>query len=195
VIVGLTGYRGSGKDAVANLLCQRHGFVRRAFADRLKEAAGLIYGLSHEQLHGDYRAKETVDPYLGLTPRFILQQLGTEVARCIHPDTWIIGLENWLYEDVQVQATARRPLRYVVPDVRFPNEAVALRAAERPWGHGRIVAVVGRRAPPAEDVDQHASETNVEELIAASDFAVNNSGDFSALRARVDALVECLGLA
>ncbi len=37
MIIGLTGYAQSGKDTVANILVERYGFTRVAFADKIRE--------------------------------------------------------------------------------------------------------------------------------------------------------------
>ena len=37
MIIGLTGYAQSGKDSVAKILVEKHGFIRVAFADRIRD--------------------------------------------------------------------------------------------------------------------------------------------------------------
>jgi rhodanese-related sulfurtransferase len=69
-----------------------------------------------------------------LTPRLVLQQWGTEVARrAFHDDTWIASLENKL-------SKAHNDI--VITDVRFPNEIQAVRNA------GGIVIRVVRGEEP-----------------------------------------------
>jgi hypothetical protein len=182
-IVGLTGTRGSGKDAVASFMTMLHGYTRVAFADRLKEAASLVYGLSHEQVHGSLAAKEEVDPRWGLSPRFILQQLGTEVGRSIHPDTWIRSL---LDVDIPARESAgASPTGWVVADVRFPNEAAAIR--ER---GGCIVRVVRPGWDLGGAAAQHASE--VELAAIAEDFVIENSGTLEDLGNQTQLLIRKL---
>lgn len=150
MLIGITGRKGSGKDTLGRILRERHGFRTTAFADPLKDAARIIFGLSHAQVHGEIADKEAPDPrWDGLTPREILQRLGTEVGRSIHPETWIRSAM------LRVEA---EPGAWAVTDVRFANEAAAIQA------RGGIVVRVDRPGL-AEGVGAgHASEAGIEAI-------------------------------
>ena len=115
-IVAVMGPKHSGKSIIAEALTHQ-GFTRFAFADKLKEAAMLIYGLTPEQVYGDL--KEVVDPRYGIAPRFILQRLATEVCRTIHPDTWVLALERHVLQSFSGRYSE---LAIVIDDLRFLNE-------------------------------------------------------------------------
>ena len=132
MIIGIAGFQGSGKDTIADYLCNIYGFKRDSFAATLKDAVAAVFGWDRELLEGrtkESRAwRETVDQWWadrldmpGLTPRLVLQKWGTEVARkAWHDDTWIASLENKLtkaHNDI------------VITDVRFPNEIKAIKDA------------------------------------------------------------------
>jgi hypothetical protein len=69
-----------------------------------------------------------------LTPRYVLQVWGTEVARkSFHDDTWIASLENKLRKTNN---------DIVISDVRFPNEIAAIKRA------GGVVIRVTRGPEP-----------------------------------------------
>ena len=100
MILGVTGFIGSGKDTVADYLCTFHGFKRLSFAASLKDAISNIFGWDRELLEGTTKTsrewREKVDPWwserLGkeITPRWVLHYWGTEVCRNgFHQDIWV----------------------------------------------------------------------------------------------------------
>jgi hypothetical protein len=145
MIIGVCGFIGSGKDTIADYLVNLHHFRRESFANTLKDAVAAVFGWDRTMLEGRTKQarewREQADPWwaerLGiphLTPRWILQNWGTEVCRKnFHDDIWIASLENKLRnskDDV------------VISDCRFPNEIAAIKKAG-----GRVVRVV-RGAEP-----------------------------------------------
>lgn len=198
-LIGITGKRGAGKDTLAALIVQDRRYHRAALADSLKNAVQAIYGLTHAQVHGTIQDKETVDPRWGLTPRYILQKFGTDVARSIHEETWTRSLldVHFVEEEKRSWYVGKPWARYVmpllgifgighrgwvVPDVRFVNEADAIRR------HGGIVVRVIRPGTGALDAaGQHASETEMDRIVA--DIEVVNDGAPEDMRARVDEIV------
>ncbi len=132
IIVGVCGFQGSGKDTVADYLVNVHGFRRISFAGTLKDAVSAIFGWDRELLEGrttesrDWREK--VDKWWAnklnmphLTPRWVLQYWGTEVARkAFHDNIWIHSVEYKL---------ATISDNVVISDVRFPNEIKSIKDA------------------------------------------------------------------
>lgn len=130
MIIGVCGFIGSGKDTIADYLVNIHGFRRESFANSLKDAVAAVFGWDRIMLEGRTRQarewREQVDPWWSqrlnmpnLTPRWVLQNWGTEVCRQgFHDDIWIASLENKL-RTVQDEV--------VISDCRFPNEIAAIR--------------------------------------------------------------------
>jgi len=155
MIIGICGFIGSGKDTIADYLCNFEEFRRESFASTLKDACAAVFGWDRVMLEGRTKEarewREQVDPWWSkrldmphLTPRWILQYWGTEVCRKgFHDDTWIASLENKLRNSRD---------NVVISDCRFPNEIKAIRAQG-----GSIVWVTRGSLPEWYDV---ALETN-----------------------------------
>jgi hypothetical protein len=153
MIIGVCGFIGSGKDTVADYLVNLHHFRRESFANTLKDAVAAVFGWDRTMLEGRTKQarewREQVDSWwaqrLGiphLTPRWILQNWGTEVCRKnFHDDIWIASLENKLRTSTD---------NIVISDCRFPNEIAAIKAAG-----GIVVRVI--RGPEPEWYDAAVS--------------------------------------
>src|ERR1700735_2758688 len=127
MIIGLTGYKRSGKTEVYRMLNEAvgtavgSGAIRRRFAQSLKD---MLKAVGLEDEHGDGKLKELPCDLLGgQTPRWAMQTLGTEWGRnLIHPNLWVIF---WIASTSAVVKAA--PWHCVVADdVRFPNEVDAV---------------------------------------------------------------------
>ncbi len=209
MIIGICGFIGSGKDTIADYLVNLHHFRRESFANTLKDAVAQVFGWDRTMLEGRTKQarewREQVDPWwaarLGmphLTPRWILQQWGTEVCRKgFHDDIWIASLENKLRNSTD---------DVVISDCRFPNEIKAIKAAgglvvrvlrgpEPKWYDAAVSvnrgpngnstwALSGRRL---EQSGVHASETAW--VGTAFDVVLNNNGTLDDLYQQVKKLV------
>jgi len=136
-IVGILGFKGSGKDTAGEYLVREHGFIVESFANPLKDLVAAVFGWDRALLEGntvDSREwRETPDEwweakldwfnnpgsYLGrFTPRVALQLIGTDVLRQHFDDSiWIKSLESRI----------RKHDRVVITDCRFPNECRLIR--------------------------------------------------------------------
>lgn len=137
-VVGILGFKGSGKDTAGEYLVREHGFTVESFANPLKDLLAAVFGWDRALLEGnttDSRTwRETPDvwwenkldwsnnqgSYLGrFTPRVAMQVIGTDVLR-EHFDSnlWIKSLE----------ARLRGKENVVITDCRFPNEVKLVRS-------------------------------------------------------------------
>jgi len=130
MILGITGFIGSGKDTIADYVCTFHGFKRLSFAGSLKDAVSVIFNWNRELLEGTTKSsrewRDTVDTWWAerlnipnLTPRWVLQHWGTEVGRnAFHSDIWVASVEHKLKNTVD---------NVVITDCRFKNEIEAIK--------------------------------------------------------------------
>lgn len=174
-LIGLIGKKRTGKDTFAGTLIERHAYARIALADPLREAAYAldpIVGTFPLTVDGtlrvdQWRYSEVVDA-LGYEKakdyvpevRRVLQRLGTESIRAIDDEFWIKAA----FSKIDALREAGTPV--IVTDVRYPNEADAIKAAG-----GYLIRIV-RKLPS--DGDSHASENALDEY--ATDLVIHNNG-------------------
>jgi hypothetical protein len=146
MIIGLTGYAQSGKDSVANILVNHYGYTRVAFADPIRE---LLYQMNPAVKDGGYRVQSTVDVY------------GWDVAKTAFPEVRNmlqnlgVGARKTFGDMFWVQQALRQVTpegNFVITDVRYPNEAKAIREYE----DSQIWRIKRSGVDP---VNTHASET------------------------------------
>jgi hypothetical protein len=168
-IIGIAGRARSGKDTVANFIIAAIGGYRYSFADPIRAMLAPL-GVDMNDPFWQERKEEPI-PALGVSPRRMMQTLGTEWGRqLIHPDLWIIMAHQRLLSSGPGM---------VVPDVRFENEAAWVRKHG-----GRIIHVI---RPDAKVVEAHASEDGIEML--DSDVQLLNSGTLEELQLSVRELL------
>ena len=209
MIIGVCGFIGSGKDTVADYLVNLHHFRRESFANTLKDAVSAVFGWDRTMLEGRTKQarewREQQDNWwtnrLGIviTPRWVLQNWGTEVCRNgFHDDIWIASLENKLRNSTD---------DVVISDCRFPNEIQAIkqsggivvrvvRGPEPEWYDAAVSvnrgpngnstwALSGRRL---EQLGVHASETAW--VGTQFDVVLDNNGTLDDLYQQVKRLVQ-----
>lgn len=180
--IGLIGKARAGKDTAAAHLVREHAYTRLAFADPLKEMALRANPIVKERpgwvsrlvdvvsAYGWERAK---DEYPEV--RRVLQHMG-QAQREMDEDYWL----NILLRKVDGAAEWHMPV--VVTDVRYRNEALALR--ERGF---RLIRIT-RGVPAVLDASAaHASETELDDF--AADVTLVNGGSLDALYAMIGAQV------
>lgn len=154
-IVALSGKMRSGKDTIANVLCESFGYTKIAFANKLRQAVyaldPVISGPEDEYCYLselDHRSYEYIKENY---PEFrrLLQAMGTEVGRNLFGENfWVDQLVRTVKENPET--------RYVITDCRFPNEAIAAQDALQ----GVVIRVVREGN---ETTGTHPSETALDE--------------------------------
>jgi hypothetical protein len=133
-IIGLLGFKGSGKDTVADYLCKKEGYIKLSFSGAVKDICSILFYWDRKLLEGSTdesrKWREKVDPYWSkklniknFTPRYALQYVGTNLFRDhLHKDIWLHLVEKKLL-DTDAD-------KIVISDVRFKNEIEALNNLE-----------------------------------------------------------------
>ena len=203
MIIGITGFIGSGKDTVANMFVER-GCIHDSFAAPVKDVCASIFGWPRELLEGDTLEsrdfREIPDMFwtnkLGVpnfTPRLALQLLGTEVLRNhFDQDIWLNSLEYRMRKQNENSPCT------VVSDARFRNEldliknmggvVIWVQRGELPeWYETASQAhsnVVCRKIMTTKYKDVHESEWNWAGYNV--DYVINNNGTLEDLEKQVE---------
>ena len=167
----------------------------KKFADTIKDTVCMWIGCTREQLEDqEFKQKELGEewwycvaddgsyiPYeqnlhknkvvnlVKLTPRKLLQLLGTECGRqIIHPNIWV----NSLFADY------KKDSNWIITDVRFTNEAQTIK------DRGGIMIRINR--PLYRLDDQHPSETALDNY--NFDYVIENEGSIDELVQKIKQL-------
>jgi len=163
---------GSGKSTVAEML---DGEIVSFAAPLKRFVTSIIFGLGHDGFSAVRDHKEDKIPEIGVSPRQMMQTLGTEWGRsCVHPNLWEMLAES------QAKGLVDSGFSVVFDDVRFPNEAEMVRRL------GGELWLVNR--PGVVYEGEHASEGALVDVVP--DALINNSGSLEQLREIVTGLLE-----
>lgn len=183
MLIGLTGKARSGKDTVGDFIkgdMSARGYdtvLHYSFAAPLKQGLQTMFGWTEDHTDGDL--KEAVDEHLGVTPRFAMQSLGTDWARnMINQNTWVIIAKK------RISEAWRRGEHVLITDVRFDNEAQAIREL------GGVVIHIERPGQEEIQSNQHASEAGV--TYKVGDLMLINDKGLKDLQAKVISTMDLL---
>lgn len=182
MIIGLHGQKGFGKSTVAQHLqaVSTRDWTVGMFAGKLKGMIAHLLGCTVQDLE-DREFKEQIIPEFGVTPRYLMQTLGTEWGRSIKEDFWV----QTLMREYQNMQAGPFKFNWIVSDVRFPNEAQAIRDA------GGLLITITRQGIPMEDT--HPSETALNSW-DDWDYRIGNHGTLEQLKEEVIKMAAVLDL-
>ena len=182
MIIGINGKIGTGKDTLASYYVENFGFKRLAFADAVKKIAAMTLG-PHFSLENCVEMDKTsrswrdqpyqVTPEFSISPREAWQKIGTDAMRnTVWKDVWLNAF------DLQIDPK----YNYVVPDLRFPNEADFLKKK------GAFLIKVVREIPGSKFSD-HLSETSLD-FYNEFNLMIVNEGTLKDLYAMAEGAIE-----
>ena len=183
MIVLLCGYSGTGKDSCAEYL-NKHGFEHWKISKVLKDMLRVGFGFTDAQLES--HEKDVVCPRLGVTPRQVMQFVGTELFQYelqnlipyINRDFWLTRLAENIREH-------RTQECIVISDLRFVHE---LDFFKRTFPNERIVVVkLIRSSIVLQNNKTHPSEDEHNKL--TYNYIVTNNGSLTDLYVKLDRLM------
>lgn len=187
LLLGFHGPASAGKDTCAQLLAD-HGFRAVAFGDALRAEIAEAWRIDSRMLT-DRATKEWPIEALAIgrcadaafvrgypaealeeprSPRWVMQQWGTEYRRAGFAHYWVEQVHRWV-----LARRAEGHHRLCITDVRFPNEAALVAHLG-----GHVLRVHRPSLPVAAAV--HASEQ-----VLPCNEVVHNDGDLEHLRAEL----------
>lgn len=207
-IIGISGYSGVGKDTVGAVIQYLHcdnpqtsieeicanyseyeywldeqsDWEIRKFAGKLKDIASHLTGIDIEDFEDQdfkktYLGKEwdyqidQFNPVQKMTVRDFLQKLGTDAMRMgLHDNVWV----NALMADYDEE------FNWIITDVRFPNEAQAIKDRD-----GIIIRV---DRPGVSPINAHPSEIGLDDW--NFDYRIANVSDIFSLKQTVEQILK-----
>lgn len=178
VLVIMVGHKARvGKDTFFEA-AEKLGFVKCAFATKLKEVVQDLYGFSYDQMHNS--EKDLIDKryinHIGdnygdfLTPRQILQIFGQD-QRKLNPNIWA----DYVFKRTIPRLVEQGHNKIIITDFRFKNEArVALEWVNSTRGRGLNLIKINR-----DDVynsgSEDISEKDLDDFFEWNNILNNNS--------------------
>ena len=171
MIIALTGQAFSGKDTVGAYLARAHCFASFAFAEPIRE--GLKAMLYLEDSHYTPESKESIIPWIGKSPRQLMQTLGTDWGRnLVADDLWVRIMAERIYH------ATRAGDDVVITDLRFQSEAKMIHDM-----HGQIWKIA-RPDSATTAHSSHQSETEIKTI--ECDRVLINDGTLEQLYEQAD---------
>lgn len=173
MIIGISGYKGCGKDTAAQFICNKYHYTIYHFADPIKKHCAEIFNLDIEMLKGNFNRELREDIFAGRfnkSPRILMQIYGTVLRNEIDPNIWVE------YARHHITRT-----NTVIADVRFHNE---IEYIEQEGGH--VIRIIRDEC----EGDDHESEQELNKY--KFKHIIENNGTIKDLEHKIDKLVDLL---
>ena len=173
-IIAICGYKRSGKDTIAEYLTKNYKYNHYKITDKLREIVQILFNFNDN----DYEInKEKIDNRWNITPRKMMQFIGTEVFQYkiqeLLPD---IGRDFWiksLLSDKLLDNIKKNNHKIVISDLRFIHEYENLKKLNIPF---IVIKVTNNRI---KNIDNHVSET--EHLKIPINYEIKNNDSLEEL--------------
>ena len=175
MIIGILGNKNVGKDTLADYLVATEGFTKISFATNLKKCLAVMFNWNDNDF--SFENKEKVDEIWKVSPRKMLQLLGTDFLRdyCKEVIDCKINFNNkeeefsyhikkLFLDNIELFNENKN---IVVSDVRFPDELKFIK-----WLNGKIIKLE-RNDAIINQYNNHSSENYIDKL--EYDFKIENN--------------------
>lgn len=170
ILLGLSGHKQSGKDTVYKFINDIIPITHKSFGENLKIVAAALLNCDYRDFESEkFKSSESIirkNDTEYYTNREILQLLGTDICRSISPTIWIDTLF----------CNFNPSCRWIVTDVRFPNEAQAIKDRG-----GKLIRIERNTGL----VDRHLSETALDNF-KDWDIIIDNNSTLKDLKINVN---------
>jgi len=165
VLIGISGLYQAGKDTIADYLVDTYGFVKLPMAWALKNFCRDFFGVVDKT---------------DIKQRKILQQVGTEKARSIHPDFWVYITGMFISLLLKCKKE-----RIVIPDCRYLNEFNYIKE------HYGYTFLVERNIKRSQAILSHATEKFAKSkfLKKNANFLIDNNMNITDLYTNIDVII------
>ena len=195
MIIGISGYSGSGKDTVCSVIQDldvHYNWQRKKWAGKLKQIASILTGIPEYKFEDNEFKKSNLGKEWNyndfgkiggknnqpMSIRELLQKLGTDALRnTLHNDVWVNALmADYIPNCTPTDAFSKDLPNWIITDTRFPNEAKSIKDA------GGVVIRVDRMS--IAPINTHYSEIALDDW--DFDYYIENSGTYKDLTDRVN---------
>jgi len=128
-LLAFTGLKQSGKDTAAYFMIKNYNYTKLSFASPLKNAVKDIFDLTDEQVDGS--KKDIIDNFWNVTPRSILNFVGTDLLRNQLKNI-IPKVDNNIWLVIMIKKIKKLKekdpnIKIVITDLRFDNELLMIK--------------------------------------------------------------------
>jgi hypothetical protein len=191
MLIGICGRISSGKSTLAGILCEQYDFVEYSFAKKLKDIVSILFDWDRRLLVGDTEESRTFrekkDEYwseklgMTITPRLMLQNVGTSLRNSISDDIWINTVVQFSNKNVN------NTNNVVISDCRYINELNYIR------NNGGVLILMKRDVTnPTNPINPTSTNNHESDKLQDDDFydiIIDNNGDIDNLRRVIDGVI------
>ena len=188
-LIGLIGFKCSGKDTIADFLV-KNGYKKMAFADNLRNILKVMFNWDSNFFTQE--KKESKDEEWGVSPRLMMQLLGTEFIRntcspLLNSDIEFNNKKEKFSYHIKklfldnINLFNDKNSKIVISDVRFPDEVKFIK-----WLGGDLIKV--NRNITKNEFSNHESEKYIDS-IKEIDYEINNNKSIQELYDKISNLL------